>query len=394
MRKKKVIVFTAFVLGINCVASGMTALAEQNKEGSYPNVEATEMESLRMPQRLEVVIDPWEMDGRSQIYSDQYTIRNTGETTGVLTLSQLTCKPQEKSSVVVRSDKNGLHDNEEKSVYMEMLFGNGDSVVLTEEETEYKAELKPSEEISLCFAGEVNEYAADGWQNGDITVEVVYSWDEEAIAGGMSKATVNQESDKDEDLVNPVPDKDEDLINEEDTCNENPTISEIVDNEEELPRIDEFVSGQKNEENEKKIVKVIDLQTIQKSKMIIDLWEMEDNSQENKFISEEYVLRNTGEITGVLLLDNLRCKAKELSEITIQTDKDELYKSKDKAICIEMVLGNEERMILSQESFEYWVEVKPGEEVSIRFEGEMNGNMSEEWGEEVIEVEAECSWST
>lgn len=43
--------------------------------------------SLQIPQKLQIVIDPFEMDGKGQIYSEQYMVRNMGETAGALTLA-------------------------------------------------------------------------------------------------------------------------------------------------------------------------------------------------------------------------------------------------------------------------------------------------------------------
>jgi len=136
-----------------------------------------EKDSLQMPQKLEVVIDPWEIDGKGQVYSDEYVIKNTGEDTGILTLSGLTCKPREKSGVIVRTDRNGLHDDKRKSIYMEIVFGTGERIALTEEGAGYETELKPGKEVSLQFAGEVNENASGSWNNEDIAVEAVYSWE-------------------------------------------------------------------------------------------------------------------------------------------------------------------------------------------------------------------------
>ena len=244
------------LLGIETAEKTLDNKEKESEEKNLENdsdTEMSEVENLQIPQKLEIVIDPWEMDGKSQIYSEQYTIRNTGEAAGVLTLSQLICRPQEKSEVVVRTDKDGVHDTEEKSLYMEMIFGNGESVALSEEGTEYRAVLKSGEELSFWFAGEVNEYAADGWKDEDVAVGVVYSWDEEAIAEGIN-----------EDAGNRVPDIDEDPMNENET-NENEmdgvdagggelTDLEMTGNEEELPQIDDFVSEQKDGEKEEKII--------------------------------------------------------------------------------------------------------------------------------------------
>ncbi|MEY8411154.1 hypothetical protein AALB51_07865, partial [Lachnospiraceae bacterium 62-26] len=52
--------------------------------------------------------------------------------------------------------------------------------------------------------------------------------------------------------------------------------------------------------------------------------------------------------------------------------------------------GTGESMRLPQESSEYQVELKPGEEVHIWFTGEMNGSMPEELEKGVVEVTAVC----
>ena len=130
---------------------------EKLKEKEVLSREASGLKNLQIPQKFEVVIDPWEMDGKGQIYSEQYIISNTGDTPGILTLSNLVCRPQEQSGVVVRTDKEGLHDSGDKSIYMEMLFGNNERIVFSEESSQYQTELAPGEELPVCFVGEVNE---------------------------------------------------------------------------------------------------------------------------------------------------------------------------------------------------------------------------------------------
>lgn len=364
------------LLGIETAEKTLDNKEKESEEKNQENdsdAGMSEVENLQIPQKLEIVIDPWEMDGKSQIYSEQYTIRNTGEAAGVLTLSQLICRPQEKSDVIVRTDKGGVHDTEEKSLYMEMIFGNGESVALSEEGTEYRAVLKSGEELSFWFAGEVNEYAADGWKDEDVAVGVVYSWDEEAIAEGTNEDAANRVPDIDDDPMNGN-ETNENEMDEADAGGGELTDLEMTGNEEELPQIDDFVSEQEDGEKEEKIIKVVDLPANQRTKIIIDSWEIEENSQGNRIISEEYVLRNAGEVPGTLILENLSCK----------TNKD---------ICMEMVIGTGESMRLPQGSSEYQVELKPGEEVRIWFTGEMNESMSEELEKCVVEVTAVCSWS-
>ena len=65
---------------------------------------------------------------------------------------------------------------------MEMLFGNDEQVVLSEDGAKYQTELKPGEELSFCFSGEVNEYVDDEWKKGDIEVGAVYSWEIQTVS--------------------------------------------------------------------------------------------------------------------------------------------------------------------------------------------------------------------
>ena len=154
--------------------------AENGRESEEPQAadgktEEPELCSLEIPQKLGVVIDPWEVAGKGQIYSEQYIIKNTGDVTGVLTLTFL-CRRGEDSAAVIRTDTAGLHDDENKSIYIEMIFGDAEGIALTEEGVEYQAQLQPGEELSVSFAGEVNEYASERWGDSDVEIEGVYFW--------------------------------------------------------------------------------------------------------------------------------------------------------------------------------------------------------------------------
>ena len=133
---------------------------------------------LWIPQRMEIVIDPWEMDEKEQIYSEEYIIRNTGETPGILTLD-FTCETGGETGLSFQGNSEGLHDFGEKLIYMKVIFGNGEEVVFTQEGAKYQVELQSGEALSLRFTGEVNENAEESWKDGDIKIEGTYSWEGE-----------------------------------------------------------------------------------------------------------------------------------------------------------------------------------------------------------------------
>lgn len=144
------------------------------------DIKAPGLASLEIPQKMEVIIDPWEIDGRTQIYSEPYTIRNNGKTAGTLLLT-FTCTPGENAGAVVREDSENLHNdkNEEKSLYIKLISGDGEEIIFSEEGAEYQVRLEPGDEMTLRFEGEVNENAAEPWRDGDVEIDGVYSWETE-----------------------------------------------------------------------------------------------------------------------------------------------------------------------------------------------------------------------
>ena len=471
--------------------------------------EAAGLKNLQIPQKFEVVIDPWEVDGRGQIYSEQYLISNTGDTPGMLTLSNLVCRPREQSGVIVRTDKEGLHDSGDKSIYMEMIFRNEERIVFSQESGQYQTELKPGEELSVCFVGEVNENAFGKWENDDIAVSLVYSWkmeekqtdedrekgeeesgiDEkleeirEKQEGVIDREEAEEKEQEDANAENPeeslktdinsqdseqtpetdMDEKDSEKKEQEDTNTKNSEedLQTNIDSENsvEIPEADVDESRSQEQQNgageaepenepsdhidaelqqngstdssseagngqeasdtpeeeiqaeeqeadtqaepeineggleivdkEEEEIKSIELLEPQKIDVVIDSWIVDE---EGKIASTQYLLKNTGETTGTWSLAELVCKPQEQSGIRICADQKEVSGKEAKSVYMELVLGNGEKVVLSQKNSEYEVKLEPGEEVSVCFVGEMSRELLEVWEEKNIEVTAVCSW--
>lgn len=131
--------------------------------------------SLLIPGKLDVILNPWELGGKPQVYSEDYTVKNCGSAAGFFAFTNLACEPQ-KEDVDVRPDNVGLHKGTEKNVWLEMELGNGDRITLTEEPVRYEILLEPGEEFAFWFSGEANENAAEEWSGGDLSVTVTYAW--------------------------------------------------------------------------------------------------------------------------------------------------------------------------------------------------------------------------
>lgn len=451
-------------------------IQQETQIGEHKTEEApvSGIKNLQIPQKLAVIIDPWEMDGKGQVYSEPYIIRNTGDTPGILTLSNLACKPHEQSGVVVKTAKEGLHDSGDKSIYVEMMLGNGDQIVFTTEKSQYQTELNPGEELDIRFAGEVNENAFGEWNDQDVTISVVYSWetkqeldglnleeeqaDDSSVDGqqhsdesekesieclqtdtneeepdvqkqddaeeaegqrGADSGEEKQGSDSQKETGKELSDPPQTDVNQEnintaesDAATSNAdtqqgTFANINAEDKKEPEINYSMEADQKDSNvediakdlkidegaagseEKEEIKNIDLLEPQKVNVDIDSWKVDEK---DRIISQQYILYNAGDTTGSWTLSGLICKTKEQNEVRVTADKKTLHDIEGKAVYMELVHGNGEKVALSQENRTCEVKLRAGEKLTVRFIGEMKGNLVEGREEGDIAVTAVCSW--
>lgn len=139
--------------------------------------------SLQVPLKMNVTLNPWELDGQAQIYSHLYEICNQGDTAGTLRLYDLVCGGND--DIIIQDSAEEIHNGNEKKVYLELIVNEKDIVVLTRRSTEYTVQLKPKEEITLQFHGELNEKALREWESSDLDIMVKYQWEDEETAENM-----------------------------------------------------------------------------------------------------------------------------------------------------------------------------------------------------------------
>jgi len=152
----------------------MTEIADESGQIEKRWKAGMGLTSLLMPQKFEIVMDPWEMDGRTQVYSKQYIIKNTGDMSGTLKLTGIACEVGE--DVHVQENSDGIHSGKDKKLYIELLINDEDRFVLMPEGTDYEMKLAPDESITLEFTGEMNENTQKNWQDSDVKISVTYDW--------------------------------------------------------------------------------------------------------------------------------------------------------------------------------------------------------------------------
>lgn len=359
--------------------------------------------SLQIPQKLEIVIDPWEMDGRGQIYSETYVIRNNGDEAGILTLSNLACKAQESSGVTVRSDKNGLHDNKEKSLYMEMWFGDSEMIVLSEQGVEYQAEMEPSEEVMIRFVGEVNEYVTGKWGNEDVKVSVAYSWELEESPAEENVDDKGTAETEENEVIDPDSKEKADVLNNNEKLEEIKEFAELkeLEEQEEIEKIKEneivedfrddeyLMKGIESFQEEADGTKVIRLLESEETRITLDSWKAETD---HHITSAKFHVQNVGEKTGILSWKDIVCRLTEEDEIAVNAIRYEEKSADERFVFVEIVLGNDNKDALTQADYEHKVELKAGEELTVQFAGIIDGKMLEEGEEDSVVIDAAYFW--
>lgn len=384
--KKYIFIVIAVLLNVAFILPQMAVRAEEVSEeaaddGDSDGIKKDEAPSvteginhLQVPQKMQVVIDPWEMDGKSQVYSEQYIIKNTGETRGTLILSDIACKTGKNSGVTVKNKAQGLHDDKDKSVYIELRVGSKDNIILSQKGVEYKTEMNPGDELPIVFSGEVNENASKNWKDGDVDVTMTYAWDAEESPIDEEKNDLNNEEEETKEEMHP------------ENSEEKKEEVQPEDSEEKEGKEDAGNNLNPKEEDE---IHTVKLQASDESEIVMDSWTMNENEN---IIRAQYTMQNASETKGTLKLSELVCKTGQQSGIAVCTDKEALHDNGDKFVYMELTLQDGKKMVFSQENSDYEIELGAGEEVTFCLVGELNGINPKDLKEKDIEARVAYSW--
>jgi len=155
-----------------------------------------------VPLNIDFVIDPFEIAGRGQVYSDTHKITNYGDTDVLLIISDVSVAFAQESDIrpLAQPFTGGFSDRS-KSIFLLLDFGRPDAqppAVATapidndilimlyaqcnlmheqedadEQETEGVVEVNRSQS-ALSISGNVNPYPASEWAAGDVKITVTY----------------------------------------------------------------------------------------------------------------------------------------------------------------------------------------------------------------------------
>ena len=140
-----------------------------------------------VPISVSITIDPLELAGKGQVYSNTYNIKNYGDTDVILTFTDIKVTFAEGSLIepLAQPIDEGL-GSELKSIFMKLDFGRSDvpPAVITDQTTKEAISIPLSATqgdtagdslVAFNFSGNVNEASALYWHNDDVKISMNYT---------------------------------------------------------------------------------------------------------------------------------------------------------------------------------------------------------------------------
>jgi hypothetical protein len=143
-----------------------------------------EIISVIIPTTVDFTLDPLELAGRGQIYSESFVIENRGENSVLLTLSDI------RVTFANRVDFEAVPlpfgedlQTERKALYLALDFGRTDISPIILTDTEHPANVRiPLFDVdtefstaALSFTGNINSPAELDWLPGDVHIAMMYT---------------------------------------------------------------------------------------------------------------------------------------------------------------------------------------------------------------------------
>ena len=155
-------------------------------ESQSPGEDGSAVLNVLVPTTVSVTLDPFELNGRGQIYSDVYEIKNFGDNNVLLTFTDLQITfPDDKNFEALASPFDEKRVSKLKSIYMQLDFGRDDepSAVLTDSDWEGEVTIPLSGDqsdpertlVSLSFSGNINHLPKVPWRDGDVRINLTYT---------------------------------------------------------------------------------------------------------------------------------------------------------------------------------------------------------------------------
>ncbi len=147
-----------------------------NKPKKLIDPDALKIITLRVPRNLNFVIDPWEINGKGSIWSQEYVFSNNGKAPVELKMRDIKCSAREgifcAGAQVSPEEVIGASG---KAVQMKLELSNGDVIYVTEDGGSYETIVDAGESFTLTVIGIISDEAKEQWQDGDLSLSLSYA---------------------------------------------------------------------------------------------------------------------------------------------------------------------------------------------------------------------------
>jgi hypothetical protein len=156
---------------------------EVAQEEALSETDERDILNIVIPSDLNFTIDPLDLAGRGQVYSDAQTIENLGETDVIVSFSDVSVVfANETDFEAVSAPFNAYAGSARKAIYLLLDFGRPDvpAAVLTDKtRTDAPAVFMSAagsepNACSLSLSGNVNYGKDADWQDGDVKIRLTY----------------------------------------------------------------------------------------------------------------------------------------------------------------------------------------------------------------------------
>jgi hypothetical protein len=188
--KSLLYVLTAIALLFPSVAAAETGAGAEETDASVITV--------RAPDKLDFKIDPYNIAGRGQIYSELFSFTNAGETDLLLTFADVRAVLPNDADYLLADQPIGLaFAHEKKAVYLALDFEGsfGPPVVVTAGHAPDASFLLPAGggAASFSIVGSVNDDLNNPWYDGELKISVTYCFEPMISQGDAAQEDAAQE---------------------------------------------------------------------------------------------------------------------------------------------------------------------------------------------------------
>lgn len=158
------------------VSSGNLGLGNAASKPKPVDLQALAVVKLQVPRSLDFVLDPWELNGKGSVWSQDYVFCNQGDKPIELSLKDIRCILRDGVTCAGEEvDAGTVASAFDKMVQLQLVLSNGDIVSVTENGGSYDVTVEAGEELVMTISGTVSNPGIERWQSGDVSISVMYS---------------------------------------------------------------------------------------------------------------------------------------------------------------------------------------------------------------------------